>query len=247
MRQARARGTRAHARPRPMMSQGGARSQCTLAVQSREDLARVLARVCACDTTPCVQQRLVSVCRPPAPRCARSLICFAWVDVRWRQSSGGPNAKCMLLPCTCVRGLNASRAGAPLQGPEPRARAARQACFDYLRLGGWYSAGPVSLLSGLNPRPSVLVMHFFAVAVFGVGRLLLPRPTFRCGARSQRKSPHVFPAASGRSGLAGRRCCGRCPTAGILLKRDGRRVLDRRVACVCVRLCCGAGALGLPL
>ncbi|BDA46860.1 Squalene epoxidase 1 [Coccomyxa sp. Obi] len=55
----------------------------------------------------------------------------------------------------------------------------RQACFDYLRLGGWYSAGPVSLLSGLNPRPSVLVMHFFAVAIFGVGRLLLPRPTLR--------------------------------------------------------------------
>ena len=56
----------------------------------------------------------------------------------------------------------------------------RQACFDYLRLGGWYSAGPVSLLSGLNPRPSILVMHFFAVAVFGVGRLLTPRPTLRC-------------------------------------------------------------------
>ncbi len=55
----------------------------------------------------------------------------------------------------------------------------RQACFDYLRLGGWYSAGPVSLLSGLNPRPSVLVMHFFAVAIFGVGRLLMPRPTLR--------------------------------------------------------------------
>jgi squalene monooxygenase len=55
----------------------------------------------------------------------------------------------------------------------------RQACFDYLQLGGWYSAGPVSLLSGLNPRPSVLVLHFFAVAVFGVGRLLLPRPTLR--------------------------------------------------------------------
>ena len=55
----------------------------------------------------------------------------------------------------------------------------RSACFDYLRLGGWYSAGPVSLLSGLNPRPSVLVMHFFAVAIFGVGRLLTPRPTLR--------------------------------------------------------------------
>lgn len=53
----------------------------------------------------------------------------------------------------------------------------QQACFDYLALGGIYSAGPVSLLSGLNPRPSVLVMHFFMVALYGVGRLLLPRPT----------------------------------------------------------------------
>jgi squalene monooxygenase len=40
-------------------------------------------------------------------------------------------------------------------------------------------AGPVSLLSGLNPRPSVLVAHFFMVAVYGIGRLLLPRPTLR--------------------------------------------------------------------
>lgn len=97
----------------------------------------------------------------------------------------------------------------------------RSACFDYLALGGIYSSGPVSLLSGLNPRPSVLVMHFFMVraegggrgphpcftraagskqrrsvaclsalarvhacartqvALYGVGRLLLPRPTFR--------------------------------------------------------------------
>lgn len=46
----------------------------------------------------------------------------------------------------------------------------RSACFDYLRLGGIYSAGPISLLSGLNPRPSVLVTHFFMVAVFGFGR-----------------------------------------------------------------------------
>mmetsp|Transcript_26909 Transcript_26909/g.58754 ORF Transcript_26909/g.58754 Transcript_26909/m.58754 type:complete len:505 (-) Transcript_26909:910-2424(-) len=55
----------------------------------------------------------------------------------------------------------------------------RQACFDYLSLGGIYSAGPVSLLSGLNPKPSVLVMHFFMVALYGVGRLLTPRPTLR--------------------------------------------------------------------
>lgn len=53
----------------------------------------------------------------------------------------------------------------------------QQACFDYLALGGMYSSGPVSLLSGLNPRPSILVMHFFMVALYGVGRLLLPRPT----------------------------------------------------------------------
>ena len=41
------------------------------------------------------------------------------------------------------------------------------------------AAGPVSLLSGLNPRPSVLVMHFAMVALFGVGRLIFPRPTLR--------------------------------------------------------------------
>lgn len=37
--------------------------------------------------------------------------------------------------------------------------------------GGMYSQGPISLLSGLNPRPSVLVMHFFMVALFGCMRL----------------------------------------------------------------------------
>jgi len=53
----------------------------------------------------------------------------------------------------------------------------RQACFDYLSLGGLFSEGPVSLLSGLNPRPLSLVLHFFAVAIYGVGRLLLPFPS----------------------------------------------------------------------
>jgi squalene monooxygenase len=53
----------------------------------------------------------------------------------------------------------------------------REACFDYLSLGGVFSTGPVSLLSGLNPRPLSLVLHFFAVAVFGVGRLLVPFPS----------------------------------------------------------------------
>ena len=55
----------------------------------------------------------------------------------------------------------------------------RQACFEYLKLGGIYSSGPISLLSGLAPKPSLLVMHFFMVALYGVGRLMQPRPTFR--------------------------------------------------------------------
>lgn len=53
----------------------------------------------------------------------------------------------------------------------------REACFNYLSLGGIYSSGPVSLLSGLNPRPLSLVFHFFAVAIYAVGRLLLPFPS----------------------------------------------------------------------
>jgi hypothetical protein len=61
--------------------------------------------------------------------------------------------------------------------PDEARKEMRQACFDYLSLGGVCSEGPVSLLSGLNPRPLSLVAHFFAVAIYGVGRLLLPFPS----------------------------------------------------------------------
>ncbi|XP_047167070.1 squalene monooxygenase SE1-like isoform X1 [Vigna umbellata] len=61
--------------------------------------------------------------------------------------------------------------------PDPARKEMRQACFDYLSLGGQFSEGPISLLSGLNPRPLTLVLHFFAVAIYGVGRLLLPFPS----------------------------------------------------------------------
>eukprot|EP01018_Ginkgo_biloba_P020424 Gb_34366 [translate_table: standard] len=70
--------------------------------------------------------------------------------------------------------------------PDQAMIAMRQACFDYLSLGGVFSSGPVALLSGLNPRPLSLVLHFFAVAVYGVGRLLYPFPSpkkFWLGAR----------------------------------------------------------------
>nr|ACJ05633.1 squalene epoxidase 1 [Nigella sativa] len=61
--------------------------------------------------------------------------------------------------------------------PDQARKEMRQACFDYLSLGGVCSSGPVALLSGLNPRPLSLVCHFFAVAIFGVGRLLVPFPS----------------------------------------------------------------------
>ncbi|GMN52446.1 hypothetical protein TIFTF001_021604 [Ficus carica] len=61
--------------------------------------------------------------------------------------------------------------------PDQAREEMRQACFDYLSLGGVFSSGPVALLSGLNPRPLTLVLHFFAVAVYGVGRLMIPFPS----------------------------------------------------------------------
>ncbi|KAK4477233.1 hypothetical protein RD792_016447 [Penstemon davidsonii] len=61
--------------------------------------------------------------------------------------------------------------------PDQASREMREACFDYLSLGGMCSQGPIALLSGLNPKPMSLVAHFFAVAIYGVGRLLLPFPS----------------------------------------------------------------------
>lgn len=61
--------------------------------------------------------------------------------------------------------------------PDPARKEMQQACFNYLSLGGAFSSGPISLLSGLNPCPFSLIFHFFAVAVYGVGRLLLPFPS----------------------------------------------------------------------
>ncbi|KAJ7946830.1 Squalene monooxygenase [Quillaja saponaria] len=61
--------------------------------------------------------------------------------------------------------------------PDPARKEMRQACFNYLSLGGVFSSGPIALLSGLNPRPLSLVLHFFAVAIYGVGRLLIPFPS----------------------------------------------------------------------
>lgn len=53
----------------------------------------------------------------------------------------------------------------------------QMACFDYLSLGGCYSAGPIGLLSGLSPVPWVLATHFFMVAFHGCRIHLVPLPT----------------------------------------------------------------------
>ncbi|CAJ1964968.1 unnamed protein product [Sphenostylis stenocarpa] len=63
--------------------------------------------------------------------------------------------------------------------PNDARKELRQACFNYLSLGKIFSGGPIALLSGLNPYPLSLLLHFFAVAFYGVGRLLLPFPSFQ--------------------------------------------------------------------
>ncbi|XWS55252.1 hypothetical protein CRYUN_Cryun10bG0159200 [Craigia yunnanensis] len=60
---------------------------------------------------------------------------------------------------------------------DPAMEEMQQACFNYLRLGGVFSNGLSALISGLYPRPLSLAFHFFAMAIFAVGRLLLPFPS----------------------------------------------------------------------
>lgn len=60
---------------------------------------------------------------------------------------------------------------------DPSLKEMRLACFDYLGAGGRRSTDPMSMLGGIRPSPYLLALHFFAVAVFGCGRVLLPVPT----------------------------------------------------------------------
>lgn len=47
----------------------------------------------------------------------------------------------------------------------------KQACFDYLKRGGNYSAEPVSILSAVSRDVNLLLRHFFAVAIYGISNL----------------------------------------------------------------------------
>ncbi|KAK8304210.1 hypothetical protein V6Z11_D04G204000 [Gossypium hirsutum] len=53
----------------------------------------------------------------------------------------------------------------------------QQTFLEYLRLGGVFSYGISAMFSGLCPRPLSLAFHFFSIALYGVGRLLLPFPS----------------------------------------------------------------------
>jgi len=44
----------------------------------------------------------------------------------------------------------------------------KNACLAYFKLGGECVSGPVGLLSVLNPKPHILIGHFFAVAVYAI-------------------------------------------------------------------------------
>ncbi|GMJ03622.1 DROUGHT HYPERSENSITIVE 2, SQUALENE EPOXIDASE 1 [Hibiscus trionum] len=60
---------------------------------------------------------------------------------------------------------------------DPAMKAMQQTCFGYTRLGGVFADGLSAMIAGLCPRPFSLLFHFLAMAMYGVGRLLLPFPS----------------------------------------------------------------------
>jgi squalene monooxygenase len=46
--------------------------------------------------------------------------------------------------------------------------ALQEGCFRYFQLGGRCVDEPVGLLSGIYPRPLLLAMHFYAVALYSI-------------------------------------------------------------------------------
>lgn len=74
---------------------------------------------------------------------------------------------------------------------DPGLQIMREACFDYLSMGGRMSNDPMSMLGGLKPHRFLLVAHFFSVALYGCGRALMPFPTLA----KMRESWHVFRAS----------------------------------------------------
>jgi squalene monooxygenase len=53
----------------------------------------------------------------------------------------------------------------------------KQACYNYLQKGGVYAQEPVSILGAVSRDVQLLVRHFFAVALFGIGNVIKPFPS----------------------------------------------------------------------
>lgn len=60
---------------------------------------------------------------------------------------------------------------------DPALKEMRAACLDYLSRGGRMTEDPIKMLGGLKPQRFLLIAHFFAVALYGCGKVLLPFPT----------------------------------------------------------------------
>lgn len=76
----------------------------------------------------------------------------------------------------------------------------RKACFNYFKLGGECIAGPIGLLSVLDPKPMTLIGHFFAVALYAIyfnfkseSWYTKPRALFKSGAILYRACTVMFP------------------------------------------------------
>ncbi|MBK8480712.1 MAG: FAD-dependent monooxygenase [Proteobacteria bacterium] len=68
-----------------------------------------------------------------------------------------------------------------LRADEPGLERMRAAMMQYWQFGGFAATGPMSLLSGLSPRPALLLLHYTAVALLGVGGSLVPVPGVHVG------------------------------------------------------------------
>ena len=75
----------------------------------------------------------------------------------------------------------------------------REGCFKYFEMGGECVNGPVSLLSGLAPRPMLLVGHFFAVALYSIYALFAHSRYYPREDKSRSPSLLEYPALVWRS------------------------------------------------